>query len=150
MNSEAKIIIAFLFKHSGKNELDESEIYLPLSIDLDWFSTKEAHRFVNYALKQKLLTRKKGLLTPSFDINKINIPVGFSPSKKNFESVGKLEEENNVMDKIVNRISEKTDRDPKQIAEEIKQVSLEKNIFLEVASLFLAKRYDIVIEERGQ
>jgi len=151
MESEAKITIAFLFKHSGKNELKDSEIYLPLSIELDWFSTKEAHQFVKYALKQKLLIRKDGLLTPSFDIKNIDIPVGFSPTKKTFVSVDRLEEENNIKnnitDTIAHRIGEKTNQDPEDIADEIKQVALEKNVFPEVASLLIARGHDIVIED---
>jgi len=57
MDIEEKIIIAFLFKRSGKNKLKESEIYLPLSLELDWFSANEARQFVNLAVELKLLTK---------------------------------------------------------------------------------------------
>ncbi|MCK4332143.1 MAG: DUF2240 family protein [Thermoplasmatales archaeon] len=146
MDSEVKIIIAFLFNRSGKNELKESEIYLPLSIELGWFSTKEAHELVQYALKQKLLIKKDGLLTPSFDIEKINVPIGFYPSKKTFVNGGKIEE-NNVMDTIVHRIVEKKNQDRKEIIGEIKQVASEKNILPEVAALLVAKECNIDIED---
>ena len=146
MDSEVKIIIAFLFNRSGKNELKESEIYLPLSIELGWFSTKEAHELVQYALKQKLLIKKDGLLTPSFDIEKINVPIGFYPSKKTFVNGGKIKE-NNVMDTIVHRIVEKKNQDHKEIIEEIKQVASEKNILPEVAALLVAKECNIDIED---
>ena len=146
MDSEVKIIIAFLFNRSGKNELKESEIYLPLSIELGWFSTKEAHELVQYALKQKLLIKKDGLLTPSFDIEKINVPIGFYPSKKTFVNGGKIEE-NNVMDTIVHRIVEKKNQDHKEIIGEIKQVASEKNILPEVAALLVAKECNIDIED---
>lgn len=144
MDSEAKIIIAFLFNRSGKNELKESEIYLPLSIELGWFSTKKSHEFVNHALKQKLLIKKEGMLTPNFDIEKIKVPIGFYPSKKTFVNGGKIEE-NNVMDTIVHRIVEKKNQDRKEIIEEIKQTALEKNILPEVAALLVAKEYNIDI-----
>ena len=52
MNSEAKIMIAFLFNRSGKNELKDSEIYLPLSMELGWLSAKESQEFIKYAIKQ--------------------------------------------------------------------------------------------------
>lgn len=144
MDSEAKIIIAFLFNRSGKNELKESEIYLPLSIELGWFSTIKSHEFVNNALKQKLLIKKEGMLTPSFDIEKIKVPIGFYPSKKTFVNGGKIEE-NNVMDTIVNLIVEKKNQDRKEIIEEIKQTALEKNVLPEVAALLVAKEYNIDI-----
>jgi hypothetical protein len=34
MESEAKIILAFLFNRSGKTVLSEAELYLPLSMEL--------------------------------------------------------------------------------------------------------------------
>lgn len=147
MDSEAEIIIAFLFKRSGKNELKETEIYLPLSIDLGWFSTRESHEFMTHALNQKLLIKKDGLLTPNFDIEKINIPLGFYPSKKTFAKVERIEEENNVMDTIVHRIVEKKNQEHKKIIGEIKQISSEKNVLLEVAALLFAKECDIDIED---
>ena len=56
MNSEWEIIIAFLFKRSGREELSFSDLYLTLSIDLNWFTPEDAKAFVNMAIKQKLLT----------------------------------------------------------------------------------------------
>ena len=56
MDSEWKIIIAFLFKRSGKEKLSLSEFYLSLSMDLKWFSPQQAKAFVNHAVEQKLLT----------------------------------------------------------------------------------------------
>lgn len=149
MDSEAEIIIAFVFKRSGKKELKGSEIYLPLSIDLGWFSTKEAQNFVNYAVNQKFLIKKKDLLAPSFDVEKITIPIGFYPSKPTFVEGKKdlKEEKSNVIDAVMHRISEKTNQDPKDIAEEIKQIELDKKILPEAATLFAAKKYNIDLED---
>ena len=85
MNSEEEIIIAFLFKRSGKNELKESEIYLPLALELGWFSSQQASNFVKHALGKKLLVKKRDLISPNFDIEKTKIPVGFYPSKTSFD-----------------------------------------------------------------
>lgn len=143
MNSEAEIVIAFLFKRSGKNELKEAEIYLPLSIELGWYSTKESREFINLALKQKLLIKKDDLLYPSFDIEKINIPISFYPSKKTTVKDVKLEKENNVMDTTINRIVEKKNQDYNVIIEKIKNLASEKCILQEVAALLVAKQYSI-------
>jgi hypothetical protein len=147
MTSEAEIIIAFLFKRSGKNELKEAEIYLPLSIDLGWFSNRKSHDFLTHALTQKLLIKKDGLLTPNFDIEKINIPLGFYPSKKTFAKEEKIEEEYNVIEIIVNRIAEKNNQEYKKIIGEIEKISSEKNVLLEIAALLYAKECDIDIED---
>ena len=150
MNSEAQIIISFLFKRSGKNKLKESEIYLPLSLELGWFSARESREFVTYALQQKLLVKKEGLLTPSFDVEKITTPLGFCPSKKSFtveKSESKEDEEQDVVDVVVQRIVEKTDKEPKDIFEEVKQAEAEKNIISEVAVLLVAKKYNIDVKD---
>ncbi|UCF12335.1 MAG: DUF2240 family protein [Thermoplasmatales archaeon] len=149
MNTEAKIIISFLFNRSGKNQLTESEIYLPLSIELGWFSTKEAHKFVNNALKQKLLIKKEDLLIPSFDIGKISIPIGFYPSKKIFaeEKNEIMHNKTNVIDTIVYHIIEKKNQDRKEIIEKITHIALEKNILPEVAALLIGKKYHIDIKD---
>ena len=84
MDSEAKIIIAFLFNRSGKKELRDAELYLPLSMELAWFSTKESQEFVKSVIEQGLLTKKDGMLIPTFALDDIKIPVGFIPSKRFF------------------------------------------------------------------
>ncbi len=147
MNSEAHIIISFLFKRSGKDKLTEPEIYLPLSLELGWFSAKEAKGFVAYALQQKLLEKKDGLLTPSFDVEKITVPVGFLPTEKSFaiEKTELKEEEQNSIDVIVKQIVEKTGKEPKDVFEEIKQAETEKNILPEVAVLLVAKEHDVAV-----
>ena len=146
MDSEDKIVIAFIFKRSGKSKLKESEIYLPLSLELGWFSTKEARQFIEYAIKQKLLIKKEGLLTPSFDVEKIDIAVGFSPSKSTF-TVKERDEEEDVIQKIINRIIEKTDHTYEEIIKEINRIQEEKRIIPQVAVLLLAKEFNLNVED---
>jgi hypothetical protein len=145
MASEAEIIIAFLFKRSGKNELRKSEIYLPLSLDLGWFSTKESQDFVNYAIKKKLLTKKREFLVPSFGIENISIPVGFFPSKKIFTEEKKEtgERKSDVTNALIHLIAEKTNQDAKAVVKEIKDVESEKSVLFDVAALLIAKTYEI-------
>lgn len=148
MNSEAQIIISFLFKRSGKDKLKESEIYLPLSLELGWFSTKESKDFVTHTIQQKLLVKKDGELTPGFDIEKITVPVGFYPAEKSFTiEKTELKEEKNVVDDIIQKIVSKTGEKPDDILKKIKKVETEKNIISEVAALFVAKNYNVDADE---
>jgi len=143
MNSEAHIIIAFLFKRSGKTALKDSELYLPLSMELGWFSTKEAQEFVTHAANHALLEKKDGMLYPLFAIDAIDIPVGFTPSKKTFKDT--TLKEKNIIDTIITHIREKTNHDSKKIQKEIKQVEHEKQLLPEVAALYIARAYNIDI-----
>jgi hypothetical protein len=147
MDSEAKIMIAFLFNRSGKNRLKDSELYLPLSMELGWLSSKESQEFINYAIKQELLIKKDGLLQPNFPFEKITIPLGFTPSKKVFSERTDEFKEENIIDRIAIKISTQTNHSQKEILEEIKKEEKEKILFREVAALYVAKKYSVDIAE---
>jgi hypothetical protein len=147
MTSDAEIIIAFLYKRSGKEELGFSELYLILSMELNWFTPVDAKAFVNRSIKQKLLIEKGELVKPNFDINKIVVPVGFIPSRNIFEKkeVDVIEEEG-FFKKIIRQIADKTKLDEKQIIGKIEDIAKERNITKEVAALLLGKDYNILFE----
>lgn len=149
MDSEAEIVIAFLFKRSGKEELRLSEFYLSLSMDLKWFSPKQAKAFVCHAVKQKLLIKKDDLVTPNFGYKKVVVPIGFHPSKQLFEEkeVERHEEERDVVKAIVERIVEKTGLEAQNVIEKIKDIEKEKNITSEVAALLVGKEYDVILDD---
>jgi hypothetical protein len=149
MVSENEIIIAFLFKRSGKEKMSFSELYLNLSMDLNWFSPEDAKKFLNDAIKKKVLIKEDEQISLSFDINKIKIPVGFSPSKQVFSEKKNKEvvEEVNVLKQIVKRIHEKTNLEEKQIIDKINEISKEKNINEEIAALLVGKEFEIEIND---
>jgi hypothetical protein len=147
MDSEAKIIIAFLFNRSGKTELKDSELYLPLSMELGWLSTKESQEFINNTIKQELLIRKDGFLQPNFPLEKITIPLGFTPSKKLFSEKTDEVKAENIIDEIVIQIRSLTNHSHREILEEIKQEQKEKNLLLEVAALYVARKYCVDITD---
>jgi len=149
MSSETEIIVAFLFKRSGKEKLKLSELYLPLSMDLKWFPPKQAKDFVKRAVEQKLLVKKGGSLKPTFDCEKIIIPVGFQPSKQSLEEKKERvkKEKRDMMKIIINRVVEKTDLIEQDVVEKIKAVEKEKNITSEAATLLVGKEYDIPLED---
>jgi hypothetical protein len=143
MESEAKIIIAFLFNRSGKTALKDTELYLPLSMELGWFSTKEAQEFVKYSLKKELLIKKDGLLHPIFPVEKTSIPVGFTPTKKLFSEKKKEQKKENILEEIVAQITSQTNRSHEDILKEITSEEKEKNILPEVAVLYLTRKYNV-------
>ncbi|KYK21646.1 hypothetical protein AYK25_07995 [Thermoplasmatales archaeon SM1-50] len=124
--------------------MTESELYLPLSMELGWLSTKEAQQFVKYAIKQGLLIRKDEELTPSFPLEKVSIPLGFTPSKKLFKEQPYTEEEG-VIERITFAISTHTHRNLKDVQEEIKKEQKEKNLLPEVAALYVARKHHVDI-----
>jgi hypothetical protein len=143
MEYEEKVIIAFLFKRSGKTALKDTELYLPLSMELKWFSTKEAQEFIKYSLKKELLIKKEGLFHPTFPVEKTSIPVGFTPTKKLFVEKIHEEKKENIFEDIVAHISTQTNRNYQNILKEITSEETEKKILPEVAVLYLARKYNV-------
>lgn len=145
MSAEAETIIAFVFKRSGKKEISFSTFYLTLSMDLNWFTPSEAKKFIQNAIEKKLLIKKKDLLTPAFNIEKKEIPLGFTPSKKidSEEKIEKKEEKEDILTKIIKEISKNTNTPSEEIIRKIKNIEKEKNITPELAALILGKENNI-------
>ena len=148
MTSDAEIIIAFLYKRSGKEEISFSNLYLNLSMELNWFTPDAAKAFINTAIKKELLIENGDLIKPNFDYVKIIVPVGFTPSKNIFEK-NEVEEIKDVdfFEKIVKQIIEKIKLDEKQVIEKIEDIANNRNLSKEVAALLLGKDNDILFEE---
>jgi hypothetical protein len=147
MSSEAEIIIAFLFNRSGKTRLTEAELYLPLSMELGWLSTKEAQAFVKNAIKQGLLMKKEGALQPNFPLEQITIPVGFTPSKKLFSEQREEEAKETIIERILARICSQTHQNQHDILDEITKEEREKNLLPEAAACYVARKHDVDITD---
>lgn len=77
MIKEAKKLIAFLLQRSGKESLNENEIYMTLSYELGWLTPAEAKQFIQRGLEQELLEKTDEGYTPTFDSSAIDVPLGF-------------------------------------------------------------------------
>lgn len=140
MDSETQIILAFLFKRSGKTILSESEIYLTLSLELGWFTTQEAKTFVKHAIEHKILQQKKEKLTPNFDIEKTTIPVHFRPSTRSYKKQDEkpIVNTQNVVETLIQHITETTKQNQNEVIKQIKQITTKKHILPEIAALYIA------------
>jgi hypothetical protein len=150
MNTEYKIIIAFVFNRAGKKEMLFSEFYLTLSMDMKWFTPDDAKTFIKNALQNNLLKEEKEQIKPNFNIDEIKIPTGFYPSEKVLQQKeGKKEkkQDENILDVIVEKIVEKSNIDKKTILKQIKEIEKEKNMTIEIAAVLVGKEYNIVFDE---
>jgi len=148
MNSEEEIIIAFVFKRVGKPELEFTNFYLTLSMDLNWFTPEDAKIFIENAIKENLVIKEKGGVKPTFDIEEIQIPLGFYPSKDLFKKVKAEEVEKiDVLKIIIKKIVKESNIDEKTVIKQIKEIEKEKNLTSEVAALLVGKEYDVDLED---
>lgn len=145
MTDQEKIILSFIFKRSGKSNLKESDIYLPLSLELGWFSLQQAKEFVKKCIQHKNLEVTDGLLSPSFDIDTIVIPTGFYPviqKEKNEMSDNKQPPKQSVAE-YIEHITKRSGKTNEEIKKEIQEQQKEKNIIYEVAALSIANIYGV-------
>ncbi len=148
MESEAKKIISFIFKRSGKIQLEKSEFYLTLSVDLNWFSPGEAKNFMRYVIKQNLLKEINTTLEPNFDINNISIPFGYSPQIDSYK-INDIKNKKKTID-ITDIILKKLDynsSEKKKIVDNIVNISNEKNIYSNVASLLFFRGLNLKLSD---
>ena len=149
MDSEKEIIIAFIFKRSGKKQMGFSEFYLTLSIELNWFKPEDSKKLTNQMIQSGLLVKEGENVTPGLDISNIKIPSGYQPTKDVLKQEGKEQKntEKDVLTTIIEKIAEKTKKDQKETLKQIKKISEERNITIELGALVFGKEFDILFDD---
>ena len=74
-----QIAVAVPFRQQGARSLGEGEFVVALSLDREWFSPDQAKRLVDVAVGRGLLANDNNQLTPTFDVDAVEIPEGFTP-----------------------------------------------------------------------
>lgn len=74
-----QVAVAIPFRQQGARSLGEGEFVVALSLDREWFSPDQAKRLVDVAVGRGLLDNTDGGLTPTFDVDEVAIPEGFTP-----------------------------------------------------------------------
>jgi hypothetical protein len=76
---EIRQAVAFLFRRSAERELAEEDLARQASLDLHWFSPKDARRLLELALSLGHLKagHRKGTLAPTFDPAQVDLPLDF-------------------------------------------------------------------------
>ena len=74
-----QVAVAVPFRQQGARSLGEGEFVVALSLDREWFSPDQAKRLVDVAVGRGLLENDDGELRPTFDVDDIGIPEGFTP-----------------------------------------------------------------------
>jgi len=146
-NQQVKQIISFILKRSGKKSIAESEIYLILSMELQWCPPQMAKQFISEVQKTDLVQIENGLITPSFSIDKVSIPIDFKPTVeffKNFKAEEKEMKPTNT-DQFLEYLKTSSSLSKEEITNAITKIQDDKNITEHVAMLLFAKKHAIDI-----
>ncbi len=127
-------IIAAAYKSKGKRKMTKSDLTYVLSFDFKWFSHSMSKKVVEEAIKNGLLTFDQGKLEPTFDLKKVEIPIGFKPDIKRIFKFS-------VFDELVELISEKLEVSKSEVVAEINKMQEKFSglVSAEIVALIYAK-----------
>jgi len=136
-----KQVVAFLFQRSGKRILRDSEIYAALSYELGWLTPAQSVDLIKNCLDKGLLKKEGDGYTPTFEYEKIEIPLGFKIDGQMVE-VPAEKGKRNMISSVVSEIAVKSIS--KENAEkEIRRIAEKEKIIPEVAALIVARKQGI-------
>ena len=144
MSSEIEVALAQIFRKKGKDSLTEKEFVFAASLDLRWFSPKDAQKFLDIGLESELLTQESGRIKPTFEYQSVVAPTGYAPSpdllKKSIKPKG-------LFLKLIDRISTEKDIPKKEAISLVNETQDRMNVDTEVAALIVAKSKGIDVTE---
>jgi hypothetical protein len=136
--------IALLFRRKGKNFLTEKEFVFSASMDLRWFSPKDAQKLLDIGISGGYLQKKNGNVVPTFDTTSIEVPLDYKPSREIFEQLPKKNQDffSEVVEKIV-----RTKSVPKrEVVSKVNRKQELLGIDVEPAALLVASDYGLSVE----
>lgn len=136
--------IALLFRRKGTDSLTEREFVFSASMELRWFSPKEAQRLLDLGLTGGYLKRKNGGVSPTFDCSAVDVPLDYKPGQEIFENARKKNADlfSEIVDKIV-----RTKSVPKR--EVVSRVNKKQELLgidVEPAALLVLSDYGLSVE----
>ncbi len=144
---KTKEVIAFLYNRAGKEELTAQELRLAMSMDLRWFSPKEAEEIVDLFQNKRLLVRKgSGGLRPAFNYRKLTIDRDFHPSKE--ELLGGSGDEP-LFIKMVGHITDRADEEKRNVISRVNRRSGELGIEVEAAAMLVGDELGVDMRPFG-
>ena len=139
---DLKRLIAFLFQRSGKDRMNEKDMYMILSFELGWMTPGEGRKIIEKAIEKGYITYENDEIIPNFDYKEIEIPLGFKYDK---EKIDELEQD--LFSKVVSRAVKELKIGEKRVREKIEKMARELDIYPEIAALLFAKKEGFAIED---
>lgn len=130
-----KEVIAFLYNRAGKEEMTAQELRLAMSMDLRWFSPKEAEEIVDVFQNKRLLVRKGGGgLRPAFNYRKLTIDRDFHPTKQDL--LGGSGDEP-LFIRMVGHITDRADEEKRNVISMVNRKAGDLGIEVEAAAMLV-------------
>lgn len=142
--SELQRSIALLFRRKGKSFLTEKEFVFSASMDLRWFSPKDAQKLLDIGLTGGYLEKKNGNIFPTFDTSVVEVPLDYRPGKEMFEHLPKRSQD--IFSEIVERIVKAKAVPKREVVSRVNKKQELLGIDVEPAVLLVASDYGVCVD----
>ncbi len=137
--------IALLFSRKGKESLTEREFVFSASMDLRWFSPKDAQRLLDAGLSGGYLERRNGTLVLTFDTSSLSIPLDYRPGKEALEGHARSQK-HDLFVEMVEQISRSRSVSKREVVSRVNKKQELLGIDVEPAVLLVASDYGLKLE----
>lgn len=144
MSAELEVAIAQLFRKKGKSALTEKEFVFAASLDLRWFTPKEAQKLLDIGLESELLVMDGEKVKPSFDHASVDVQLGYKPDKNVLKA--SVAPKGNFL-KIVEHIASEKKMDNKEVISLVNQTQERMGVDIEVAALVVARSQGVDVSK---
>ncbi|MDH4122658.1 MAG: DUF2240 family protein [Thermoplasmata archaeon] len=147
MTEDLQRCIGLLFRRKGKELMSEREFVYTVSMDLHWFTPKEAQRLLDIAVRSGRLKLSQGMLSPTFKMHDYDLAVDYRPPESILKIQTKKEKKELFME-LVGRIAEKAKLPKKEIVARANKTRDNIPVDIEVAALIVGRSLDVEIDEQ--
>jgi hypothetical protein len=143
--SELQRSIAVLFRRKGKELLTEREFVFSASMDLRWFSPKDAQKLLDMGVGGGFLERKNGNLMPTFDTSSVQVPLDYRPPKEVLLEC--VKRSTDLFTEIVEKIVKTKSVPKREVVSRVNRKQEMLGIDVEPAALLVAYDYGLPLEK---
>jgi hypothetical protein len=140
--SEIERSIAVLYRRKGKEVLTEKEFVFSASMDLRWFSPKDAQKLLDAGLAGGLLKKVDGNLLPTFDFGRIDVPIDYKPNTKMLNDAT-VRPARDLFSEMVDTISRSRSVPKREVVSRVNKKQERMGIDIEPAVLLVAYDYGL-------
>ncbi|UCE91610.1 MAG: DUF2240 family protein [Methanobacteriota archaeon] len=140
--SEIERSIAVLYRRKGKEVLTEKEFVFSASMDLRWFSPKDAQKLMDAGLAGGLLKKVDGNLLPTFDFGRIDVPIDYRPDTRLLRDATVIRTRD-LFSEMVDTISRSRSVPKREVVSRVNKKQEKMGIDIEPAVLLVAYDYGL-------
>ncbi len=143
--SDLQRSIAVLYRRKGKETLTEREFVFSASMDLRWFSPKDAQRLLDAGIAGGHLRKIEGNLLPTFDFGEVDVPIDYRPSADVLKEASK-KPQRDLFSEIIDTISRSKSVSKREVVSKVNKKQEMLGIDVEPAALLVACDYGIDVD----